>query len=117
MLVIDIQNMRQSTPLINIGKPRVERIPVFEEIDPFTKLKIEASFQPYSTGGYISYIECADLTHNIDAVLQVIQYIYDNTMYAELNTKSDYCQKCGYNGEIKIIDVDGKLDWECPNLS
>ena len=90
-------------------------IPVFEEIDPFTKLKIEASFQPYSTGGYISYIECADLTHNVDAVLQVIQYIYENTMYAELNTKSDYCQKCGYNGEIKIIDVGGKLDWECPN--
>ena len=90
-------------------------VPVFEEIDPFKKLKIEAEFQPYSTGGYISYIECGDLTRNPDVVIEVLKYIYDNTMYAELNTKSDYCQKCGYDGEIKIIDVDGKLDWECPN--
>lgn len=63
----------------------------------------------------ISYIECSDLTNNTDAVLKVIQFIYDNIMYAELNTKSDYCQVCGYDGEIKIIDENGDLDWECPN--
>jgi ribonucleoside-triphosphate reductase len=90
-------------------------VPVFEEIDPFEKLSIESKFQKLSPGGAISYIECADMTHNIDAVLEVIKFIYDNIMYAELNTKSDYCQVCGYDGEIKIIDVDGKLDWECPN--
>lgn len=90
-------------------------IPVFEEIDPFTKLKIEAEFQPYSTGGYISYIECSDLTKNISAVLEVLKFIYENTMYAELNTKSDHCDVCGYDGEIKIIDENGNLDWECPN--
>lgn len=90
-------------------------VPVFVDIDPYKKLEIEALFQKYSTGGYISYIECADLTKNIDIVLDIIRFIYDHTMYAELNTKSDYCQKCGYDGEIKIIDVDGKLDWECPN--
>lgn len=65
----------------------------------------------------ISYIECADLTNNIDAVLEVIRFIYDNIMYAELNTKSDYCQKCGYDGEIEIIDKDGVLSWRCPNCS
>jgi ribonucleoside-triphosphate reductase len=90
-------------------------VPVFEEIDPFEKLSLESEFQKLSPGGAISYIECADLTTNIDAVLEVINFIYNNIMYAELNTKSDYCQVCGYDGEIKIIDIDGKLDWECPN--
>lgn len=90
-------------------------VPVFEEIDPFTKLSIESKFQQLSPGGAISYIECADLTDNIPAVLQVVQFIYENIMYAELNTKSDYCQVCGYDGEIKIIDEKGKLIWECPN--
>ncbi len=90
-------------------------IPVFEEINPFDKLSIESEFQALSLGGAISYIECADLTHNVQAVEKIIQYIYDNIMYAELNTKSDYCQECGYDGEIKIIDEGGKLIWECPN--
>lgn len=90
-------------------------VPVFEEINPFDKLEIESEFQALSPGGAISYIECADLTSNIDAVLSVIKFIYDNIMYAELNTKSDYCQVCGYDGEIKIIDKDGKLGWRCPN--
>lgn len=90
-------------------------VPVFEEINPFDKLEIESEFQALSPGGAISYIECADLTNNIDAVLSVIKFIYDNIMYAELNTKSDYCQVCGYDGEIKIIDKDGKLGWRCPN--
>ena len=89
-------------------------IPVFENIDPFTKLDIEAEFQPYSTGGYISYIECANMTNNIQAVIKVIQHIYKNCMYAELNTKSDYCSKCGYDGEIEIVDNNGYLDWRCP---
>ena len=89
-------------------------VPVFEEIDPFTKLALESKFQKLSPGGAISYIECADLTHNTQAVLDVMRFIYDNIMYAELNTKSDYCQVCGYDGEIKIIDEDGKLGWECP---
>lgn len=88
---------------------------VTEKIDPFTKLKLESNFQKLSPGGAISYIECADLTDNIPAVIEVIQYIYDNIMYAELNTKSDYCQKCGYDGEIKIIDENNELIWECPN--
>ena len=90
-------------------------VPVFEEINPFTKLKLESEFQKLSPGGAISYIECSDLTNNIDAVMEVINFIYNNIMYAELNTKSDYCQVCGYNGEIKIVDKDGRLDWECPN--
>lgn len=90
-------------------------VPVFEEIDPFTKLAIEAKFQNLSPGGAVSYIEAADLTQNTDAVIQLIQFIYDNIMYAELNTKSDYCQVCGYDGEIKIVDDNGKLVWECPN--
>ena len=90
-------------------------VPVFEEIDPFTKLSLESKFQKLSPGGAISYIECSDLTNNTDAVLEVMNYIYDNIMYAELNTKSDYCQVCGYDGEIKIIDEGGKLGWECPN--
>ena len=87
-------------------------VPVFEEIDAFTKLKLESEFQKLSPGGAISYIETADLTNNIDSVLEVIKFIYDNIMYAELNTKSDYCQKCGYDGEILIDD---NLEWYCPN--
>lgn len=90
-------------------------VPVFEKIDPFTKLALESEFQKLSPGGAISYIECADLTNNVDAVIEVIKFIYDHIMYAELNTKSDYCQVCGYDGEIKIVDEDGKLDWQCPN--
>lgn len=89
-------------------------IPVFEEIDPFEKLRIEAKFQRLSPGGAISYIETADMQNNIDAVLEVLKFIYENIMYAELNTKSDYCQVCGYDGEISLIDKDGKLIWECP---
>lgn len=89
--------------------------PVFQEINPFDKLMYESEFQRLSKGGAISYIECADLTKNTDAVIEVMKFIYDNIMYAELNTKSDYCQVCGYNGEIKIIDEDNKLIWECPN--
>ena len=88
---------------------------VREPIDPFTKLKFESEFQLLSPGGAISYIECADMTKNIDAVVSVIQFIYDNIMYAELNTKSDYCQVCGYDGEIKIVTDNGRLEWECPN--
>lgn len=90
-------------------------VPVFERINPFEKLILESRFQKLSPGGAISYIECADSTHNISAVLEVILFIYDNIMYAELNTKSDYCQVCGYDGEIKIIDENNKLLWECPN--
>lgn len=88
---------------------------VREPIDPFTKLQFESEFQLLSPGGAISYIECADMTKNIDAVMAVIQFIYDNIMYAELNTKSDYCQVCGYDGEIKIVTDNGRLEWECPN--
>ena len=87
-------------------------VPVFEEIDAFTKLKLESEFQKLSPGGAISYVETANLTNNIDAVLEVMHFIYDNIMYAELNTKSDYCQACGYTGEI-LIDDD--LEWYCPN--
>ena len=88
---------------------------VTEKIDAFTKLKFESDFQALSPGGAISYVEVPNMTRNIDAVLGVIEYIYDNIMYAELNTKSDYCQKCGYDGEIRIVtDTDGKLVWECP---
>ena len=90
-------------------------IPVFEEIDPFKKLELESEFQALSPGGAISYIECASLEHNPDAVLEVIKFIYDNIMYAELNIKSDYCHVCGYDGEIKIIDDNNSLEWECPN--
>lgn len=90
-------------------------IPVFEEIDPFEKLRIEAKFQKLSPGGAISYIETADMQGNIDAVLEVLKFIYENIMYAELNTKSDYCQVCGYDGEISLIDENGKLIWECPH--
>ena len=87
-------------------------VPVFEEIDAFSKLKLESEFQVLSPGGAISYVETPNLQGNIDAVIEVIQFIYDNIMYAELNTKSDYCQKCGYTGEI-LIDDD--LEWYCPN--
>ena len=87
-------------------------VPVFENIDAFTKLKLESEFQKLSPGGAISYIETPNLTNNIPAVLEVIKFIYDNIMYAELNTKSDYCQECGYDGEILIDD---KLEWYCPN--
>lgn len=89
-------------------------IPVFEEIDAFEKLRIEAKFQKLSPGGAISYIETPNMNNNIDAVLEVIKFIYDNIMYAELNTKSDYCQVCGYDGEINLIDENNKLLWECP---
>lgn len=89
---------------------------VTEPIDAFEKLKFEAQFQELSPGGAISYVEVPNMTDNIDAVLSVMQYIYDHIMYAELNTKSDYCQECGYNGEIQIVtDEDGKLIWQCPN--
>jgi ribonucleoside-triphosphate reductase len=89
---------------------------VTEKIDAFTKLKFESEFQKLSPGGAISYIEIPNLNNNVDAVLSVIKFIYDNIMYAELNTKCDYCQVCGYDGEIQIVkDDDGKLVWECPN--
>ena len=87
---------------------------VTEPVDAFTKLKLESEFQALSPGGAISYVEVPNMLHNISAVMQVIRFIYDNIMYAELNTKSDYCQVCGYDGEIKIVEDDGKLVWECP---
>ena len=87
-------------------------VPVFEEIDAFSKLQLESEFQKLSPGGAISYVETANLTNNLDAVMEVIKYIYNNIMYAELNTKSDYCQACGYTGEILL---DEKLEWYCPN--
>ena len=87
-------------------------VPVFEKIDPFEKLKLESEFQRLSPGGAISYIECSNLENNIDTVMEVIKFIYNNIMYAELNTKSDYCQKCGYTGEILLDD---NLEWYCPN--
>ena len=87
---------------------------VTEEIDAFSKLKFESEFQKLSPGGAISYIEVPNMQTNIPAVLSVLQYIYENIMYAELNTKSDFCQECGYNGEIRIVEDDGKLVWECP---
>ena len=87
-------------------------VPVFEEIDAFDKLKLESEFQRLSPGGAISYIECPDLTNNTQAVIEVMKFIYDNIMYAELNTKSDYCQVCGYDGEMQIDD---DMEWYCPN--
>ena len=87
---------------------------VSEEIDAFTKLKFESAFQQLSPGGAISYVEVPDMQDNLQAVIRVLQYIYDNIMYAELNTKSDYCQECGFDGEIQIVEDDGKLVWECP---
>ena len=87
-------------------------VPVFEEIDAFSKLKLESEFQQLSPGGAISYVETPNLQDNLEVVLQIIKFIYNNIMYAELNTKSDYCQKCGYDGEILIDD---NLEWYCPN--
>ena len=88
---------------------------VTEQIDAFTKLKFESEFQRLSPGGAISYVEVPNMQYNLEAVIKVMQFIYDNIMYAELNTKSDYCQVCGYDGEIKIVEDDGKLVWECPH--
>ncbi len=87
---------------------------VAEQIDAFTKLKFESDFQKHSPGGAISYVEVPNMQDNLEAVIKVMQFIYDNIMYAELNTKSDYCQVCGYDGEISIVEEDGKLVWECP---
>ena len=87
-------------------------VPVFEEIDIFSKLKLESEFQKLSPGGAICYGECPNLQGNIEAVLEVIKFIYDNIMYAEMNTKSDYCQKCGFDGEMQIDD---NMEWYCPN--
>ena len=87
---------------------------VTEPIDAFTKLKFESEFQALSPGGAISYVEVPNMQNNIEAVLEVIKCIYDTILYAELNTKSDYCQVCGYNGEIQIVENNGKLIWECP---
>ena len=89
-------------------------IHVTEQIDAFSKLAFEAQFQALSPGGAISYVEVPNMQQNIEAVLQVMKFIYDNIMYAELNTKSDYCQECGYDGEIQIVEEDGKLIWKCP---
>ena len=89
---------------------------VSEEIDAFSKLKFEADFQKLSPGGAISYVEVPNMQNNIPAVVSVMRFIYDNIMYAELNTKSDFCESCGYNGEILVKeDETGKLVWECPN--
>ena len=85
-----------------------------EKIDAFTKLSFESEFQQLSPGGAISYVEVPNMQQNIDAVLEVMKYIYDHIMYAELNTKSDYCQTCGFDGEIEIREDDGKLIWVCP---
>ena len=90
------------------------QVHVSESIDAFTKLKFESEFQKLSPGGAISYVEVPNMQDNLEAVMSVLQFIYDNIMYAELNTKSDYCQCCGYDGEIKIVEDDGKLVWECP---
>lgn len=87
-------------------------VPVFEEIDAFTKLKLESEFQSLSTGGAISYIEVANMANNIEAMIELIKFMYDNIMYAEINTKSDYCQVCGFDGEILI---DENMEWYCPN--
>ena len=90
--------------------------PVYKDVDAFTKLKFESQFQELSKGGAISYVEVPNMQNNIDAVISVMQFIYDNIMYAELNTKSDYCMECGFDGEIKIVeDENKKLVWECPN--
>jgi len=88
---------------------------VTEPIDAFSKLALESEFQALSPGGAISYVEVPNMQNNIEAVLQVMKFIYDNIMYAELNTKSDYCHVCSYDGEIQVKDDDGKLIWECPN--
>ena len=90
-------------------------IHVTEKVDAFTKLAVESKFQKLSPGGAISYVEVPNMQNNIEAVLDVMSFIYDNIMYAELNTKSDYCQVCGYDGEIQIVEEESKLIWECPN--
>ena len=90
-------------------------IHVTEDIDAFSKLAFESKFQALSPGGAISYVEVPNMQNNLPAVLSLMQFIYDNIMYAELNTKSDYCQVCGYSGEIQIVEDDGKLVWECPH--
>ena len=87
---------------------------VTEKIDAFDKLKFESAFQRLSPGGAISYVEVPNMQDNLKAVIRVMQYIYDNIMYAELNTKSDYCQVCGWDGEIEVVEEDGKLIWKCP---
>lgn len=87
---------------------------VAEEINPFKKLIIESKFQALSTGGAVSYVEAPDLSNNTEAIIEVIKFIYDNILYEEINVKSDYCMVCRYDKEIKIIDENGKLDWECP---
>jgi ribonucleoside-triphosphate reductase len=87
---------------------------VTEEINAFDKLQFEAQFQRLSTGGAISYVEVPDMQNNLEAVLQMLKFIYENIMYAELNTKSDYCQECGWDGEIEIVEENGKLVWRCP---
>lgn len=89
-------------------------IPVFEHIDAFEKLRIESKFQRLSPGGAISYIETPDMKHNVPALLEVIKYMYENIMYAEINTKSCHCEKCGYDGNIPIVDEGGTLKWKCP---
>ena len=94
--------------------PNSYHVHVSEPIDAFTKLKFESEFQKLSPGGAISYVEVPNMQDNLEAVMSVLQFIYDNIMYAELNTKSDYCQCCGYDGEIRIVEDDGKLVWECP---
>lgn len=91
-------------------------MPVFEKIDAFSKLNIESQFIELSPGGLISYIELPNMQQNIDAVITILQYMYEHNLYSEINTKSDYCEKCGYDGEIKIVrDENGKRIWECPN--
>ena len=103
------------TPLTDKGYiTNSYHIHVTEQIDAFSKLAFEAQFQALSPGGAISYVEVPNMQQNIEAVLQVMKFIYDNIMYAELNTKSDYCQECGYDGEIQIVEEDGKLIWKCP---
>lgn len=88
---------------------------VREEINPFEKLEIESRFQELSPGGAISYIESSNMNDNLPALLEVMKFIYENIMYAEINTKSDYCQVCGYDGEIQIVKENGELIWECPS--
>ena len=88
---------------------------VREKINAFDKLKFESKFQKLSPGGAISYVEIPNMENNVEAAEAIVEYIYDNIMYAELNSKSDYCQCCGYSGEIQIVEDDGKLVWECPN--
>ena len=116
---IHLNGSRDSLFPIQISRKRgyiKDHVNVREPIDPFTKLKLESEYQALSQGGCISYIETANLQDNLDAVLEVIKYIYDNIMYAELNTKSDYCQVCGYSGEIEIVeDENHKLIWKCPH--